>query len=214
MIESYDLPDNIFRQIAFNNLPIDCILDKRLLRILQDPDNPKDVRNFEYSVRWKVPPAPRKLVSAPCQAASSCGHADPVRHCRACWLRQQNPTNPTSWGIFCKHGTQKSRCLICKGAGVCQHQRLEFQCLICNRGSRICIHKTFRDRCLFCKNDAELKEGTGDAQAHHNSSLSPPRGVAGTPSHSRGDFLCILCMLCILTFSRPRHPQDALTTSR
>ena len=53
-IELYDLPDNIFRQIAFNNLPIDCILDKRLLRISQDPDNPKNVRNFEYSVRWKV----------------------------------------------------------------------------------------------------------------------------------------------------------------
>ena len=53
-IELYDLPDNIFRQIAFNNLPIDCILDKRPLRILQDPDNSKDVRNFEYSVRWKV----------------------------------------------------------------------------------------------------------------------------------------------------------------
>jgi hypothetical protein len=44
----------IFRPIVFNNLPIDCILDKRLLRILQDSDNLKDVRNFEYSVRWKV----------------------------------------------------------------------------------------------------------------------------------------------------------------
>jgi hypothetical protein len=28
-LELYDLPDDIFRQFSFNNIPIDCILDKR-----------------------------------------------------------------------------------------------------------------------------------------------------------------------------------------
>jgi hypothetical protein len=153
----------------------------------------------------RKPFAPRKR-----QAASSCGHADPVRHCRACWLRQQIPTNPTSWGIFCPHGTQQSRCLICKGAGVCVHQRLEFQCLMCNKGSRICIHKNFKDRCLFCKNHTEPKEGTGDAQAHDNMSLSPPPKKLSPPL---GDLLCIVCMRSILTFSSPRCIQDEAKTS-
>jgi hypothetical protein len=57
----------------------------------------------------------------------SCGHTTGHSNCRACWLHYNNGD---SWGIFCKHGTQKSRCRICKGRGVCIHDRLHFQCLI------------------------------------------------------------------------------------
>ena len=53
-LELFDPPDNIFRQFSITNLPIDCILDKRPLRILIDADDRKNVRNFEYLVRWKV----------------------------------------------------------------------------------------------------------------------------------------------------------------
>ena len=53
-VEQYDLPDAVFRQLSFNNIPIDCILDKRRLAIPANLDNEKDVRNFEYHVRWKV----------------------------------------------------------------------------------------------------------------------------------------------------------------
>ena len=53
-LEIYDLSDDTFRQLAFNNIPIDCIIDKRPLRTSVNSSNPKDVRNFEYLVRWKV----------------------------------------------------------------------------------------------------------------------------------------------------------------
>jgi hypothetical protein len=53
-LEIYDLSDDTFRQLAFNNIPIDCIIDKRPLRNSVNSSNPKDVRNFEYLVRWKV----------------------------------------------------------------------------------------------------------------------------------------------------------------
>ena len=53
-LEQYDLPDAVFRQLSFANIPIDCILDKRPLAFPPNTDNHKDVRNFEYQVRWKV----------------------------------------------------------------------------------------------------------------------------------------------------------------
>jgi hypothetical protein len=53
-LEQYDLPDAVFRQLSFANIPIDCILDKRPLEFPPNADNHRDVRNFEYQVRWKV----------------------------------------------------------------------------------------------------------------------------------------------------------------
>ncbi len=54
-LEEYDLPDAVFKQFSFNNIPIDCVLDnRRPLPVPLNTDNPKDVRNFEYQERWKV----------------------------------------------------------------------------------------------------------------------------------------------------------------
>jgi hypothetical protein len=47
-----------------------------------------------------------------------------------------------------------------------KHQRLEFQCLLCNSGSRICVHKFFKDRCKLRINAPEevVKQGADDEQ--------------------------------------------------
>ena len=112
----------------------------------------------------------------------SCGHSNGVSNCRACWLHYNNGE---SWGIFCKHGTQKSRCRICKGRGVCEHDRLHFQCLKCNTGSRICHHSTYRERCELCKAES-IKPDAASSSGHTSSNVQQAiRSVSPQPREGK-----------------------------
>jgi hypothetical protein len=93
-----------------------------------------------------TPVTPDMPMSSVQKKSPTCNHLQALHSCRACWLFN---SLDKPWGIFCQHGTQKSRCRLCGGKGVCEHGCLEFQCLRCNTGSRLCIHKFFKDRCML-----------------------------------------------------------------
>jgi len=143
--------------------------------------------------------------------SATCGHMEAVHSCRACWLFH-SPSN--SWGIFCEHGTQKSRCKLCGGAGVCEHGCLRFQCLRCNTGSRFCIHKFFKDRCMLtpCREERAARlsnQAQSISSPSEDSDSDDDKGAAVHDAATApiGDWpllgcilymLCMLCMLCML----------------
>ena len=50
----------------------------------------------------------------------------------------------------CFHGKQQSRCVPCKGSGICEHNIRRNQCVPC-KGSGICEHNIQRNYCVPCK---------------------------------------------------------------
>ena len=82
-----------------------------------------------------------------------------------------------SWAFTCTHGTglQRGDWLLSLDAvhdgGYMQNLpgkgslcTLTFQCLICNKGSRVCIHFAFKDRCKFSKESTTvIEDGTREA---------------------------------------------------